>query len=212
MAKTIEARLDAIEDAFGSWLPGQDEALEWDKKKGYGLANWLWRNELYRPDGVPKWYPKYTRPGTTERREAMREWRISREESWKKDYWTRDWGHKHGESDFYQAEGDPDVPSELQAKWLCGALLASIPPIAFEWGKRYLRILFLGGPPAERLRKYVERVASYYAVLENRAKYWRERLGPQDIYKIKLPLWARDLYRRRNVEVEYLISPPDGSK
>jgi len=124
----------------------------------------------------------------------MPAWRDYRARTWKDTFWSsrRDAGSAQVR---YQHQQDPDVPTEAEAQRLVGYLLACVPPVAFDWAwglrmdiDRCVHLLGGNRPRGSTL-------ALQLVFFEERAQYWRRRLGPQKLDQIPYPPWAAHVRR-----------------
>jgi hypothetical protein len=131
----------------------------------------------------------------------MRSWRVKRLDDWKRGYWTSRWELTPEPGlVYFQGSNDPDLPTEIDSSRLFGYVAAAVPPIAFSWAKnKYRRIMrnYPKGIPLSE-RSWFDIIDDYLAI-ETRAKYWRNRIGPQKLSEIELPDWAVRITGRKTV-------------
>lgn len=139
MAAGLERRVSRVETAWRRLDPWNGPVGDWIVLvKGLPYANWLFRICSRRPALVAK----YLGAGAEDRQTVAAfesEWRRAREVIWKGAFWSRESTEtsQGGVYRYFQNADDPALPSIEQSEKDFGLLLATVPPLAFVWARRF---------------------------------------------------------------------------
>lgn len=193
--------LAELEEKVGLECPGQRLAIGWYRYLYHSSSvhTWLFDTETIRPTGLPPEMRAYK--FNNDLKAPTDRWRRYRKDEWESKYWTLDNSTPFDKRNYIQLVGDPDLPDEYWSKRCFGSVLTVIPDQVFQWAQSYMSLMY----KSETIyNSYTDamwelrRPATYFLFIENRARYWRGIRGVQEISKIYLPDWAKDVNKTKH--------------